>query len=200
MASAVEIANLALSHLGTGKEISSFTENSSEANACRRYYETALEQTLRGTNWPFATRYQTLNLIEENPNEEWLYSYRYPVDCLQAVRIVSGNKNESRQDRIPYKVLSQPEGLVLFTDQVNAILEYTVNITDVNLFPSDFKMALSFRLAHYIAPRVTKGDPFGMGKRAMDNFFAEISMAQANAYNEEQPTDLPFSEFTRTRE
>jgi len=195
----LEIYNLALSHLGTGKEVQGVNENSAEANACRRFYETALEQTLRGASWPFATRFATLNLIEENPAEEWLFAYRYPSDCLQAVRIVSGIKNESRQDRIDYKVVSQPDGLQIYADQEQAQLEYTVKITDLNLFPSDFKMALSFKLAHLIAPRITKGDPFGMGKRALDNYFLELSVAQSNAYNEEQPSDLPDSEFVRTR-
>lgn len=200
MASSVEIANMALSHLGTGKEIASFTENSAEANACRRFYDTALDKTLRGSNWPFATRFQTLNLITVDPNEEWLFSYRYPTDCLQAIRIISGIKNEAKQDRIDYRIVNQTTGQEIYTDRENAILEYTVAVTDVNLFPSDFKMALSFLLAHYIAPRVTKGDPFGMGKRAMESYFIEISDAKANAYNEEQPADLPQSEFVRTRE
>lgn len=195
----LEIYNLALSHLGTGKEVQGINENSAEANACRRFYETALEQTLRGASWPFATRFATLNLIEENPTEEWVYAYRYPTDCLQAVRLVSGNRNEARQDRLEYKIVSQTDGLQIYTDQENAQLEYTVKITDLNLFPSDFKMALSFKLAHLIAPRVTKGDPFGMGKRALDNYFLELSVAQSNAYNEEQPSDLPQSEFVRTR-
>lgn len=200
MSSTVEICNLAISHLGTGKEIANLNENSAEANACRRYFDTALEQTLRGYAWPFANKFAALNLVEEDPTDEWAYSYRYPVDCLQAIRIVSGNRNESRQDRIDYKIVNSNDGLLIYTDQENATLEYTVNVTDPNLYPSDFKMALSFRLASYIAPRITKGDPFGMGKRAMEMYMYEISMAQTSAYNEEQPSEIPNSEFVRIRE
>jgi hypothetical protein len=200
MSSVVEICNLAISHLGTGKEIANLQENSSEANACRRFFDTSLEQTLRGYAWPFANKFSPLNLVEEDPTDEWAYSYLYPVDCLQAIRIVSGNRNESRQDRIDYKIINSPAGLLIFTDQENAILEYTIYVKDPNLYPSDFKMALSFRLASYIAPRITKGDPFGMGKRAMEMYMYEISMAQTAAYNEEQPSEVPNSEFVRIRE
>lgn len=201
MASATEIANMAISHLGTGKEIANIeTENSPEANACRRFYQTALDETLRDGTWPFATKYADLNLIEENPTDEWAYSYRYPVDCKHARRIVSGNRNESRQDRIEYKIVNTSTGSAIYTDKQNAVLEYTVKIDNPALFPDDFKMALSFRLAHYIAPRITKGDPFGMGKRAMDMYLFEINRAKATAFNEEQAAELPESEFVRFRE
>ena len=47
MASSTEIANLALSHLGNGTEIADLeTERSSEASACRRFYDVALAQVL----------------------------------------------------------------------------------------------------------------------------------------------------------
>lgn len=200
MASAVEICNLAISHLGTGKEIATFEENSPEANACRRYYETALQQTLRGYSWPFANKASAIDLVQTSPTEEWAYSYGYPVDCLQAVRLLSGNRNETRQERIDYKITTSASGLLIYTDKENAILEYIVNITDPNLFPSDFKMAFSFRLAMYIASRLTKGDPYNLTQKLMQMYMYEISQAQASAYNEEQPAELPQSEFVRARQ
>ena len=57
---------MAISHLGVGKEIENFdTENSEEANACRRFYRVALEASLRDFSWPFATQNITLALIEK---------------------------------------------------------------------------------------------------------------------------------------
>jgi hypothetical protein len=197
---AVEICNLAISNLGTGKEIASIDENSAEANACRRYYATALEETLRGYAWPFANKVNALQLVEENPTEEWGFSYGYPVDCLQAIRIVSGNRNEALQDRIEYKVTNGESSQLIFTDQDNAILEYTIKVEDPSRFPSDFKMALSFLLSVYIAPRLTKGDPYKMGDKMMRMFDYWISKAATAAYNEEQPPENPESAFVRARE
>ena len=54
MASQVGICNMALSHLGQSKPISSITERSAAARACNRFYDTALEEVLRDFAWPFA--------------------------------------------------------------------------------------------------------------------------------------------------
>lgn len=200
MASSTEICNLALSHLGVGKEIANLeTEQSQEASACRRYYETARDNTLRDFNWPFATRYAALGLVEEDPNEEWDFSYRYPSDCLKLRRILSGTRNDSRQSRVPYQIAQDNTGKLIFTDKDDAEVVYTYRETDPDKFTSDFIMALSFRLANYIAPRLTNGDPFGLGKRALDMYSYEISVAAANSYNEQQDEEPVDSELIRSR-
>lgn len=199
--STTAIANLAISHLGIGKEIANLiTERSAEAQACRRFYETARDITLRDFSWPFATKINALGLVEEDPNDEWGFSYRYPTDCLKLRRILSGIRNDTRQTRIPYRVTRDESGLLIYTDAEDAELEYTINESDVGRFPPDFVMALSFLLAGYVAPRLTGGDPFKLGNRALELYQFELSKARSSAANEEQPDDLPESEFIRTRE
>ena len=91
MASKTEIGNLALSHIGIGKEVANIeTEQSAEASALRRVYDTALRKTLRDFNWPFARVIADLGLIEEDPTDEWDFSYRVPSDCVSFRRIPSG--------------------------------------------------------------------------------------------------------------
>lgn len=200
MASATEICNLALSHLGVGKEIANIdTEQSEEASACRRFYESARDATLRDFNWPFATRYEELGLIEEDPNDEWDYSYRYPTNCLRIRKILSGIRNDTRQSRVPYQIAQDDAGRILFTDQEDACIVYTRKETDPDKYTSDFVLAFSFRLANYIAPRLTAGDPFGLGKRALEMYSYEISVAAANAMNEQQDEELVDSELIRAR-
>ena len=98
MASKTEICNLAISHLGVGKEIANFeTERSEVAAACRRYYDIALQTMLTEFDWGFATRYVTLGLEEIEPNSEWRYSYRYPHDCLKVRRIISCETGDRSQ-------------------------------------------------------------------------------------------------------
>ncbi len=200
MTSVVGICNLALSHLGVGKEIATLeTEKSQEAAACRRFYEQIRDQVLGEVHWPFATKIADLNLIEENPNSEWAFSYRYPSDCLAARKILSGTRNDNRQTRIPYRIAKDDAGTLLFCDKEEAELEYTVKVTDPSFFPSDFVMALSLRLAGYIAPRVTGGDPFKLGDKAFALYRLEIAAAQDSAFNEEQDEELPDSEFISGR-
>lgn len=193
MASITDICNLAISHLGISKDIANVTtEQSAEAKACRRFLDIARETVLKDYNWPFATKMATLNLVEEDPNDEWAYSYRYPSDCLYARRILSGFRDDTDLTRIPYKITQDSTGILIYCDTENAILEYTLNTENVDLFSSDFKVALSYRLAHYIAPRITAGDPFGLGDKALQKYVLEIQRASANAFNEDK-SSLPLT-------
>ena len=185
MATKTEICNIALSHLGISKEIANVdSEQSQEAKACRRFYDISRETVLKDFNWPFATKFATLNLIEEDPNDEWLYSYRYPNDCLFARRILSGFREDTEATRITYKIGKDDQGILFFSDKENAELEYTSDVTDVDLYTSDFKIALSYRLAHYIAARLTAGDPFNLADKCFQKYMLEISKASSNALNE----------------
>jgi hypothetical protein len=139
-------------------------------------------------------------LIEEDPNSEWSYSYRYPSDCLKIRRILSGIRNDTAQSRVPYKIARDDSGQLFFADLEDLEIEYTMRVEDVQQFPPDFVMALSFRLAGYVAPRVTGGDPFKMGERAVRFYDYEISKAEAAAINEEQPDQPVESSFITARE
>ena len=60
-------------------------------------------------------------------------------------------------------------------------------------------MALSLRLAAYIAPRVTGGDPFKLGMRALELYAVEMSKAKKNASNEQKPGQEADNEFISGR-
>lgn len=200
MSSKTDICNIALSHLGVSKEIANVdTEQSKEAAACRRFYDVCVESVLTDHSWPFASKIATLNLIEENPNDEWAYSYRYPTDCLFFRRILSGNRNDTELTKVPYAVSQDSSGYVLYTDRNEAQAEYTVRVEDETYFQSDFILAVSYRLAHYIAPRVTAGDPFKLGQAAMQNYMIELSKAVANKFNEDQSVTLQDTESITAR-
>lgn len=199
--SSTEIANLAISHLGIGKEIANIaSDNSNEANACRRFYDTARDKVLGDFNWPFARKFAELGLVEADPTDEWAYSYRYPSDALKLRRILSGVRNDNRQSRVPYIVGQDDTGKLIYTDQQEAQMEYTKLITNVTFFSADFVVALSYLLAAYITPRIMGSDRFKMIPGFLQMYQAELMNAQANAANEQQD-DLPVeSEFIRERD
>lgn len=205
MASDADIANMALSHLGIGEEIASLTEKSDEARACNRFFEPCRDATLRDFPWPFATKFAVLGLVEEIDDDdatedEWDYSYRYPPDCAKIIRIRSGSRNDSRDERVPYKIAKDTSGRLIYTDEEDATVEYIELITDPERFTPDFYMALSFRLAAMIAPRLTAGDPYKLGPRAYQMYVHEIERAKATALNEGQVDVEVDSEFIRARE
>lgn len=200
MATKTEICNLALSNLKIDKEIANIeTENSAEANACRRYFDMAIKATLRDFTWPFATKIADLSLVEEDPNDEWGYSYRYPTDCVFFRRILSGTRNDSRDTRVPYRIARDATARIILTDMKSASAEYTEYVSDPTQWPEDFAIAFSFRLSAYIVQRITGGDPFKLKDEAMKSYQIELSLARANSADEEQPEEEPESEFIRAR-
>lgn len=201
MASKIGICNMALSHLGISKEIAIFdTEKSEEAGACRRYYDEALYRTLRDFHWPFATKIDALALVGTDPNTEWSYSYRCPTDCIDVRRILSGDRNDTRQSRVPFRIAQDIAGLLIFTDTTEAEMEYTIKAENPLYYPSDFIMAFSFYLAFLIAPRITGGDQFKLGDRALKLYVGELMMTKKKALNEAQIDEEPASEFIRVRD
>lgn len=200
MPSDTEIANIAISHLGTGKDIANLTTGSSqEAKVMRRFFEAARDKVLGDFPWPFATKFVALGLIASNPTDEWAFSYGYPSDAVRLNRIRSGVRNDSLQSRVPYKIVHGASAREIYTDQEDAEAEFTFCVTDTGRFPMDFVMAFSYYLAELAAPRLTAGDPFKLQER-MDQFYQrEITNAWANAANEEKPDERVDSEFVRVR-
>ncbi len=202
---AVTVCNLALSFLGVAKEIAALDERGKEAEACNRFYEIARDEMLRGFVWPFAKKIVTLALVtssedDNHPSTEWTYSYRYPSDCLMLRKLQSGVRNDYRQSRVSYELLADDNGTLILTDMVDAVLQYTSTLgQNPARWHADFTMALAFRIAAYIAPRVTGGDPFKMGATAIRFWNASNAKAQANAGNEVQQDQDPDGELTLAR-
>ncbi len=199
MASKIGIWNQAVSALGIGEDIASATERSAEARACNLFYDEVVKEVLRDFAWPSATAIVALALVEEDPNDEWAYSYQYPTDCLMARRILSGERTDTRDSRVPYRIVKSSTGRIIYSDAQDAELEYTAYDNDPNNYPSDMSSAIAYLLAVKIAPRLTKGDPFSQQEKNMKLYVYALKKAQANAANEEQPDVEPDPEILRAR-
>lgn len=194
------LCNLALSHIGVSKEIQNVeTEQSKEAAACRRFREVARQKVLGDFAWPFANRIEALSLVTEDPNDEWLYEYGQPADCLKARRILSGIIPESEDTRVPFVESNGTSQTVIWTDKIDAQLEFTIDEDDTDRWPADFKLAYSYMLAMLLAPRLTAGDPFKLQGSVAKLYEVEISNAKKNAMNNQQKRQDPLPEMLRTR-
>lgn len=201
MASKTVISNMAISHLGIGKEIANLeTEKSEEAKACRRFFETAKKATLGDLDWTFGTKFAVLNLIEELPEgSEWRYSYRYPVDCVSMRRVLSGQRVDTQESRIPFRIVTDDSGLIIYTDESAATVEYTFDVKSTNLFSPEFDLALSFRLAALVGARLTGGDPFKIKQDMLGQYELELGRAKKKNMNEETKPKFPESDLIRSR-
>lgn len=195
--SQIAICNYALGHLGISTEIQDIAERTKEAAACRRFYDQVIEELLRDFPWSFATTFDTLALVATQPNADWLYSYRLPAACVRFRRILSGVRVDSWATRIPYRLARDSQGPVILTDLPDAQGEWTARITDESQFPADFAECAALYLAGLIAPRVTKGDDFKLGDRALKLYQFRRDAAWANQASElaaDQDTSNSFLE------
>ena len=106
MTSPTDIANRALSAIGTRSQITSMDEDSNEARQVKLLFDPLRDELLRMAPWNCAFNYQNLSLIcsapgtPENPTTganvwekgipppPWSYEYAYPTDCLRCVFVV----------------------------------------------------------------------------------------------------------------
>jgi hypothetical protein len=170
MASAVDICNLALSHIGV-PTIQALTESNRQARECSRLYPLLRDAVLSEFPWNFARRRVVLALVSGEEVSGWTFVYAYPSDCLRALEIynplttqtytdgqyVSGQLIESivkvKSDKIKFEIAvneAKNQRLIL-TDQEAAELIYTARVEDTNLFSSSFIDALSWRVAADLA-------------------------------------------------
>lgn len=199
---------MALGHLKITRQIANLvTDQSAEAVACRTFYTIAKQEMLEEFKWPFAMKQGQLALVEDNPFEtstgysEWAFAYEYPADAVTFGRIVGPVRNESRNDRIPYRIANNAadSSKLILTDIENAFGEWTTNVVTEDMLAASYILALSFKIAFLVAPMVTGGDPFKLGDRAMKLYDMQLNKAQGSALNEEQVEVEAESEFVLAR-
>src|SRR5574340_877312 len=151
MASKIDIFNMALSHIGQSKTVADLNENSPARRACSRFYDTDLDILLSEFDWRFATRSVVLANIGSPPTN-WAYRYRYPNDCLKAIRlVVPGIRDPQEAEEIPFEVIWESSGRSIITDQADAELLYITRVAGAERYPSNFVSALSYKLAASIS-------------------------------------------------
>ena len=198
------ICNMALGRIGISQQISNIDGNHSVERTCKLYYDISREYVLGDRTWPFAQRYVDLALIEENPNEEWQFSYRYPADTLRIDHIVVGGIDTTGTYMYPgeyrttptytkgdvpepeYTLGSDSAGKIIYTDIEDAKVKYLADITDTALFNAHFIDALAWRLATELAGVLTRD--VAIRQAAAQQYMIAVSAANANSLNESQNT------------
>lgn len=201
--SKTQVWNLALIHLGSTNTVADIaTERSKEARVGLTIFDTVLKAVLRDFDYVFARKRDELTLIETDPNDEYSFSYQYPTDCVAFRRIPSGARNDTRQTRIEFsEEYDATNGTtVILTDIEDADGIYTFFHETVSLWPADFVLAMSFRLAYYGAPSIAGSDSKRLKQEMWAGYQAELAQARANIANEEQVAEPPESEFILARE
>jgi hypothetical protein len=174
MASEVDIANLALAHLGDSATVASLDppEGSAQAEHCARFYPIARDSLLEMHPWGFATkRVQLAQLGTGWP--EWDYSYAQPADALNIIAVLPPDSTDDYSiglSSVPMSAggsyvpqaysceVDANDADVIYTDQIDAVLRYTALVSDTTKFSPLFVMTLSWHLAAMLAGPIFKGD------------------------------------------
>lgn len=159
MSSAIDICNLALAHLGDEATVASISppESSPQAEHCARYYPIARQAILELHSWGFATRRTELAELVDTPSSGWMFTYGLPSQCLKPLAILPFESIDT-DDTQDFAIETLANGVkVLYSNTENAVLIYTVDVTDPTKFTPLFVTALARLLASYLAGPLIKG-------------------------------------------
>lgn len=201
-----EICNVALQRVGVTLTIDSLTQRVKEAIVCNLIYSSTREKVLTDGHWPFARKYQLLNLSGTAPLK-WKYRYVYPNDCL-AVRGIFPDlgagvdpsifRAYAQQYPTPFEIVVDDNGdKTICTDLQDAAIEYTLNVTNPMRFDAAFSSALAWAVAAEIAVPLSRDAKYMNNAVAM--YDREVNAAAAKALNEEGREPDPPSSFERER-
>lgn len=190
--SKVQIANMALSHVGAASSIESLDENSPEAKACKLWYTLALEQALEGFDWSFARKRQALAVAGDAPPSEWGFRYQYPAECVRFHSM--WNPLGPDADAVPFEIETDSgDQRTIVTNLQSAIGLFTKLITAPASYTPMFVEALSRSLAHHIAFTLTRD--LKIKAEQAQGFQGIINAAMASNANERvgrPPRDAPW--------
>lgn len=145
MPSKIGIWNMALGFLGT-RTVAAEDENTPEAIQCGMYWDSARRQALRDYPWNFAQRRAWLApvAIPAGWEREYSQAYALPVDCLKALQVLHEGHSESRFVLAHDAVRG---ATVLLTKAEAALLRYTADVEQVQVFDDLFKAVMARKLA-----------------------------------------------------
>jgi hypothetical protein len=181
VSSEVDICNLALGHLGDDATVASLDppEGSAQAEHCARFYPLARDLMLDAHHWGFNTRRAALALLSAAPPSSWRYAYALPADILSPIAVLAPDARDDNSIGMPayggYACAPNPQSgaytpqpfvseaddsgaVVIYTNQVNALLRYTARVSDPTKFPPTFVQGLAMMLASMLAGPVLKGE------------------------------------------
>lgn len=159
----VQIANLALSHIGDSQIEALDQRPSAEAAQCRLWYDFSRQEILEAFDWGFARKRVNLALHPDTISETatdpmagvWAFRYQYPNECLVFRKIQ--NSAAPPGDASPFEIETGLDGLSksILTDVEDAVGVFTFDQEATDMFSPLFILAFSHLLAHHIAFSLT---------------------------------------------
>ena len=196
MPSKVQIAKLALQHVGDRYDISDITEATPEAEQVNLLYDDTRDALLRQHPWAFATKYTSPASLSGTVPGNWGYMYTYPPDCIKMLGIV--NPLGDDQPKIRFEVARNAINTrVILTNEDGPQIFYTFRAEDTADYDPEFVMAFSYVLGARMAVPLT-GDE-SLAGLLFQQARAVLNSAWASDSNEGIEPSIPDADWIRAR-
>ncbi len=181
LSSPSDIVNLTLTRIGfKGDRVGNLYEGSMVAKLALDIYAQTRDEMLRGGDWGFAERNVNMTLLKTanvggyfppnqwdgnvNPPPPWLFEYAYPDDTLKVRAIKPAPLFVMNFDPQPVVFSIEndkyftPSRKVILCNVPDAMLVYTGQVTDPQLWEADFVESFSAELGLRLAPTLANMD------------------------------------------
>ena len=227
MAADVDICNLALAHLGDVAIVQSINppDGSAQSSHCSRFFPIARDAVLELHAWDFTTTRTVLAQVANptittvNPNGVWAYAYAEPKDLVNYLAVLDpsagdnysvgvsnsgfGGSNSGVGMYTPqqYELEADTSGnVIILTNVQNAILRYTLSISDTTKFSPLCTLAVSRLLASFLAGPLLKGAAgAAAAKDQLAEFKSVMSQAKSSDANQRSIKPVPGASWIARR-
>lgn len=197
MAGKVQIAKLALQHIGDHFDIASLEEESVQAEQIDLIYDDIRKYVLRMIPWRFATKFVKPASLDVTVPANWNYAFQYPTDAVRILWL----ENPLGRDLAPleYETAILPDNTrVLLTDEEKPEIRYIADIKDTERFDPEFTWAFSKMIASEIAMSIT-GDA-NIKETLRQDAVRQISSAATTSANEGRTKRAPEASWIQARD
>ena len=196
--SQTEICNLALLRLSV-RRITAISDGSKPATALSDAWDLCVKSALRDNNWNFAQKIIPLTQIANETVLGWDYLYVYPADGLFIREICDQNTIGSNVKNYEWEKMLSPDTSTpsIATNLENAYARYTVLVTDVTKWDSQFCDCLAWRLAAECAHSLTGSQD--IAARMVQAYSAASATAQTSNAVEGHKDEEHYSPYISTR-
>lgn len=188
----VDICSTALVMIGANT-ITSFSDDSTEANVCNTVYEDILKSALTRHRWRFATEQKQLSLLTAEPTGRYAYAYQLPTQP-ELLQLITLTVNDIV---IPYERYGDKVFLDNYGSTSTVICDYIYR-ADEGEFPPHFILALEYTLASLFAGSIARDS--GMIKQFADMAERQYLVAKNIDSAERTTRQLDQSRFINLRQ
>ena len=188
----VDICSTALVMIGANT-ITSFSDDSTEANVCNTVYEDILKSSLTRHRWRFATEQQQLSLLTATPTGRYAYAYQLPTNP-ELLQLITLTVNDFV---IPYERYGDKVYLDNYGSTSSVICDYVYR-ADESEFPPHFILALQYQLASLFAGSIARDS--GMIKQFSDMAERQYLIAKNVDSAERTTKTLDVTSFSNLRQ